>query len=302
MTTSSWDKVDDKLQPFESEWLFISPFIIDVTDFKHKHPGGRLALEHGRYQDMTDYFITLHPEGTESYLKYYAMGKLDDGKIKWNSKCKYSKYEKVAIHNALKVIHDDKEMTKQRNAVISMHKDLIKEGVYNTKYSFYFREILKLILMASFVVYFLQIEYYLSSAFVLGFFWHQLAFIGHDLGHYGVTHTPYDYQLGVIAGDLFGGISIGWWKHSHNVHHIITNDPHHDPDIQHLPFFAVTTEFFDSLYSSFHGRKLKFDGFSRFVVQYQHCVLSNSLRHTILYSCLVDLICTSNPTFICLEY
>ena len=28
---------------------------------------------------------------------------------------------------------------------------------------------------------------------------------------------------------------IAWWKHSHNVHHIITNHPEHDPDIQHLP-------------------------------------------------------------------
>ena len=268
---SRWDKIEDnKCQSYESEWLFIHPYVLDISEFKNKHPGGRLALEHGRYQDMTDYFITLHPEQTESYLKYYAMGELVNGDIKWQGKCKYSKNEKIAIQKALLVIHSDVEMTKQRQSVVDMHKALLKEGVYETKLSFYVIEVCKLIILASFCIYLLNNECWLSSSFVLGFFWHQLAFIGHDLGHYGVTHTPLDYQLGVFIGDFCGGISIGWWKHSHNIHHIITNDPHHDPDIQHLPFFAVTSEFFNSIYSSFHGRKLKFDGFSRFIVQYQH--------------------------------
>ncbi len=277
-----WDKVDEKIDS-GTEWLYIAPFVIDISTFKFKHPGGQLALEHGRYQDMTDYFITLHPEQTESYLKYYAMGKLVENKILWNNKCKYTKIEKQSIVEALQTIHADKEMNNQRSAVIQLHKELLKEGLYQTKYRFYVLETIKMALLAYSVLYLIKCEWYLLSSFVLGVFWHQMAFIGHDLGHYGVTHTPYDYQVGVLVGDLFGGISMGWWKHSHNVHHIITNDPHHDPDIQHLPFFAVTTEFFNSIYSSFHGRKLEFDPFSRFIVQYQHYVL---LIHLDLLFCI----------------
>ena len=43
-----------------------------------------------------------------------------------------------------------------------------------------------------------------------------------------------------------------------------------DPDIQHLPFFAITPAFFKSLYSSYYRRELAFDGFSRYVISFQH--------------------------------
>jgi delta8-fatty-acid desaturase len=44
----------------------------------------------------------------------------------------------------------------------------------------------------------------------------------------------------------------------------------HDPDIQHLPFFAVSSRFFFNLYSTFHRRILKFDGLARLLVPLQH--------------------------------
>eukprot|EP00834_Sanchytrium_tribonematis_P002085 NODE_58_length_28395_cov_1.465720.p14 type:complete len:287 gc:universal NODE_58_length_28395_cov_1.465720:1513-653(-) len=270
--SARWDEKLDTTD-FETEWLFVSPYVIDIGDFKHRHPGGRLALEHGKYQDMTDYFMTLHPEQTLSYLKHYSVGILQKNAIVWNKKCNYSKAERGRIQDQLDLLHTDTKMTEQREAVIDMHKELLQAGLYNTDYSFYYRELVKCVSLAAFSLYLIYCEYYILSAFALGFFWHQIAFVGHDLGHYGVTHKPVDYVIGILIGDLFGGISMGWWKHSHNIHHIITNDPHHDPDIQHLPFFAVTTEFFNSIYSSFHGRKLTFDRLSQFVVQYQHYVI-----------------------------
>jgi len=45
---------------------------------------------------------------------------------------------------------------------------------------------------------------------------------------------------------------------------------HSDPDIQHLPFFAITPAFFKSLYSSYYKRELTFDRFTRFVITVQH--------------------------------
>jgi len=43
-----------------------------------------------------------------------------------------------------------------------------------------------------------------------------------------------------------------------------------DPDIAHLPFFANTPEFLKSIYSSYYGRILHFDLFSRAVIPFQH--------------------------------
>ena len=50
----------------------------------------------------------------------------------------------------------------------------------------------------------------------------------------------------------------------------MTNEPENDPDIQHLPFFAVSTRFVDGLYSSYYGRVMEFDALARFFVPLQH--------------------------------
>ncbi|KAL3296154.1 Fatty acid desaturase [Colletotrichum asianum] len=43
--------------------------------------------------------------------------------------------------------------------------------------------------------------------------------------------------------DFMGGLSLCWWKKSHNIHHIVTNSPEHDPDVEYLPFLAVSHRF-----------------------------------------------------------
>ncbi|PPD81046.1 hypothetical protein GOBAR_DD22024 [Gossypium barbadense] len=71
-------------------------------------------------------------------------------------------------------------------------------------------------------------------------------------------------------GNCLTGISIAWWKWTHNAHHIACNSLDHDPDLQHIPVFAVSSHFFTSLTSSFYGRTLNFDPLARFLVSYQH--------------------------------
>jgi hypothetical protein len=70
--------------------------------------------------------------------------------------------------------------------------------------------------------------------------------------------------------DFIGGLSLGWWTDNHNTHHLVTNHPEHDPDIQHIPFFAITTAYFSNLFSTYYNHVKTFDGFSRFMVKHQH--------------------------------
>merc|ERR1712154_717679 len=85
-----------------------------------------------------------------------------------------------------------------------------------------------------------DIRVHFAAGILLGFFWQQLAFVGHDLGHNSVTRDrDMDGSLGLIVGNFLSGISIGWWKRSHNVHHVVPNSCDYDPDIQHLPVFAI---------------------------------------------------------------
>jgi delta8-fatty-acid desaturase len=51
---------------------------------------------------------------------------------------------------------------------------------------------------------------------------------------------------------------------------VVTNHPTHDPDIQHIPFFAISPAFLSSLYSSYYDRIMRFDGPSKFLLPVQH--------------------------------
>lgn len=139
------------------------------------------------------------------------------------------------------------------------------------------------------------ISFLLSSLF-LGLFWHQLTFSAHDSGHSGITHSwQWDRVIGTTIADFIGGLSIGWWCDNHDVHHLVTNHPEHDPDIQHMPFFAISPQFVLAgqttvintsgatdavsssdaakplgLWSSYYRRVLEFDALSRFLLKHQH--------------------------------
>ncbi|KAI9037289.1 fatty acid desaturase [Aspergillus affinis] len=145
------------------------------------------------------------------------------------------------------------------------------EGLFQCNYFSYFVECCRYTLFATLAYVLLRWEWYASSAFFLGCLWHQLVFTAHDAGHMGITHNFHvDTTIGMIIADWIGGLSLGWWKRSHNVHHIVTNEPEHDPDIEHMPFFAVSHRFFDSLRSTYYDRVMKFDAVSKVMLRYQN--------------------------------
>lgn len=162
-----------------------------------------------------------------------------------------------------------------QTTIISKYRQLdqrIKdEGLYNCNYQAYGIECLRYTLLALISYFFLHIGQYALSGIFLGMFWHQLVFTVHDAGHMGITHDFYiDSCIGIGIADFLGGLSCCWWKRNHNVHHIVTNSAEHDPDIQHMPFFAISTRFFESLRSTYYDRIMTYDPFAKFMLRYQH--------------------------------
>ena len=99
-------------------------------------------------------------------------------------------------------------------------------------------------------------------------FWCQLAFIGHDVGHSSVNGRKNDLFYGTLFGNTLGGISLGWWKHSHYVHHATPNDFEKDPDIQHLPVLAVDSRML-GFYSTFHKKQFELNSIAKYLVSNQ---------------------------------
>lgn len=152
-----------------------------------------------------------------------------------------------------------------------LNERIKSEGLYNCNYWSYAIEICRYIFLFSTCLMLLKWGWYGTSGLFLGLFWHQLVFTAHDAGHMGITHSFHgDTVIGIIIADFLGGLSIGWWKRNHNVHHIVTNSPEHDPDIEHMPFFAISHRFFESLRSTYYDRVMTYDPFAKFVIRYQH--------------------------------
>jgi delta8-fatty-acid desaturase len=145
------------------------------------------------------------------------------------------------------------------------------QGLYNCNYRAYAIEACRYTALALTSYILLRNGWYALSGIFLGMFWHQLVFTVHDAGHMGITHNFHiDSCIGILISNFLGGLSCCWWKRNHNVHHIVTNSPDHDPDIQHIPFFAVSHRFFESLRSTYYDRIMTYDPFAKFVLPYQH--------------------------------
>jgi len=144
------------------------------------------------------------------------------------------------------------------------------EGLYQCNYSAYAIELCRYSLLFAGMLLFLRWGWYAASGLCMGAFWHQITFTAHDAGHLGITHGFHtDSVIGILIANFLGGLSLGWWKRTHNIHHIVTNLPEHDPDIEYLPILAVSHRFFASLRSTYYERVMEYDAVARFLVQFQ---------------------------------
>jgi delta8-fatty-acid desaturase len=184
---------------------------------------------------------------------------------------------------------DPTEIKPSREQAISkaykeMHDQVKAADLYTLRPAGYARECARYLGLAAIAFGLWNQSRYLWSSFFLGLFWHQMTFTAHDAGHTGITHDHFtDRLIATLIADFAGGLSIGWWCDNHDVHHLVTNHPEHDPDIQHMPFFAISPKFLvqtspsgkDSqasfgLWSSYYRRVLLFDAPARLFLKLQH--------------------------------
>ncbi|KAI4328422.1 hypothetical protein L6164_020779 [Bauhinia variegata] len=228
-------------------WISIQGKVYDVSEWAKQHPGGEVPILNLAGQDVTDAFIAYHPGTAWQYLdKFFTGYHLKDFEVSEVSR----DYRKLA-------------------------NEFSKLGLFEKKGHVAFFSITSVVVMFLVVLYGVlrctSVWAHLGSAMLLGLLWMQSAYVGHDSGHYQVMSSRgYNKMAQLLSGNCLTGISIAWWKWTHNAHHLACNSLDHDPDLQHIPVFAVSSSFFGSITSVFYGRTLKFDPLARFLVSYQH--------------------------------
>lgn len=257
------EEVLDQSDPDKLCLLIIDKTVYDCTRWQERHPGGHLTVRALSGKDATDSFNSNHPAFVRKMLTKFYYAELDDTEYLRQMKSK---------PEAMKA-----EQT--RRAFLDLTRKMEMAGMFKTDLTFYYRKAVVFSVMFLSVVCGVlfsgdRLWVHILSGVILGCFWQQSAFVAHDLGHNSVTRSlTGDSYLGCFLGNFLSGISLGWWKRSHNVHHIATNSADYDPDIQHLPVLAVDPIFTEGrLFSTYAMQYLPLDSAAHLLVRYQHYI------------------------------
>ena len=233
----------------EDCWVIYNGYVYNLTEWLKYHPGSPNTIVRFAGMDVTDEMRAFHPN--------------------WVMKSKLPQF-------LIGVLKNPEAPSPVQSDFRNLMTFFEAQGYFKPDLSFYFVKcglVLALWLNCWFMlIYFDSNIVHFFAAVLLGVFFQQTAFIGHDTGHCSVNvNRAKDTQLGLIVGNLMTGISIGWWKATHNTHHAVPNSVFDDPDIAHLPLFAVNSRMFDSLYNTYHERVMPFDWLAKNVfIPYQH--------------------------------
>ncbi|KAJ1815943.1 hypothetical protein LPJ56_002520 [Coemansia sp. RSA 2599] len=268
--------------------VVIDSFVCKLNGFVDKHPGGPLAIMHMVGHDATDEFVSMHPRSVlETVMPRWAVARfvpyseqacvvsyVEDMQLPYSA-ARSSVIDGSCRPQPPNAHKEDLDYAAIQRDYRELEKYLHENGFYQCAYTDYACEAMRYAALFATAVGLILLGpvsawTYLLAGVATAFLWQQLAFFAHDLGHNELTgRRGFDMVLGICVADLLGGLSVGWWKKNHNTHHIVTNDVDNDPDIQHLPFLAVSTRFFESRYSTYYKRIMEFDAAARFFVSVQ---------------------------------
>jgi len=215
-----------------------------------------------------------HPGGVQPILRFAGMDCTDEIRAMHGDWV----LEKKLPHFVIGTVSDMPEATELVKDFRELGREFERLGYFQVSWGFYARKLaaVSCIFATSLLLLFGTDSFmaHMASAAVMGIFWQQFAFVGHDCGHMSAKVHARDKidvtSLGFLV-TFFNGISVAWWNATHNVHHNVPNTVDCDPDIAHLPVFAIDKRMFGSLFNKYHGRVMEFDWAARNIfVPYQH--------------------------------
>ncbi|WP_166872508.1 acyl-CoA desaturase [Salinibacterium sp. ZJ450] len=125
-------------------------------------------------------------------------------------------------------------------------RDIRASGLLRRRYGYYWTKLAAIpVLLGVFIAAFILIgDSWWQLALAAGFavLFTQIAFVGHDAAHRQIFKSgKWNDWVSLVVGDLFTGMSYGWWQHKHTRHHANPNKKGEDPDID-LPVISFTPE------------------------------------------------------------
>lgn len=258
----------------EDCWVVVHGRVYDASNFVSRHPGGWLPIKaFAGKPDASDAFESYHPARVHTtLLPSMFVGILQNVSIAEEKSVDYSESKDESKFGETSSVNDQEFRVEA--ALREVRQKLIEKDAFRVTNRWYLKMYTWLIFLLTVAVMLtLSKTYWVAGAIVMGLFWQQTAFVGHDIGHNAVLGKR-DSNLfwGILIGNTLMGISLGWWKQSHNVHHVVCNSVEHDPDIQHMPVFAVNEKLFNSggFFSTYHKKRFDMDIFARALVSIQH--------------------------------
>ena len=281
----------------------------DATAWLQTHPGGMRTILSNSGRDSTAVLLAMHdPNVLENALRRMRkVGLLDttmvDGSFQVNGHAEEKKEENITPRLTRLSAAETKEKEESRKRTAAMERDflqlddwLAREGWYQPAPRDYGLAVLRALTILVLGVGLTRwgasdaadnnytessgqwhsILALITGSALIGFFFQQIAFLGHDAGHGSITGDfADDGILGLVVGNALAGIDFSWWKSTHNVHHGATNSIHDDPDIQHLPIFCFEVEMVqgaaqEGTWSTYHGRFMSAGAIARNMMRFQH--------------------------------
>jgi len=203
----------------QDEWLIVDDKIYNITNFKKKHPGGRV-ISFYKGQDATDPVRAFHPDTPrlEKYMKPLLIGTLSEKSYK----------------DITPLVKDFREL----------REEFMKEGKFKSSPLFYWMQIFQVVfleLLGVLIIWKMGNSWLsiLLASLVLGTSQAQAGWNQHDYGHLSVffRKIKVNHLMHQITIGHFKGASAEWWKTRHNRHHAKTNVVHLDPDLHTEPVF-----------------------------------------------------------------
>ncbi|XP_070570639.1 acyl-CoA 6-desaturase-like [Ptychodera flava] len=203
----------------EDQWVIINDKVYDITDWCHRHPGGRRVISHYAGEDATDPFTAFHPDKNfvRKFLKPLYLGDLakDDQK-------------------QAEIVSDFRDLRKKAEEM----------GLFEPNLLFFGAHLGHIILLE--LLGWLNLLYFgtgwvplLVTACLLTIMQAQAGWLQHDLGHLSVFKTSKANHL--VHNFVIGGLkaaSASWWNFRHFQHHAKPNIIAKDPDVA-LPYLFL---------------------------------------------------------------